>query len=56
MPFSSQAQWRGAFGGHLGKKMKRKAKQWAKESPSFKSLPKHKGVKRMFGKRKRKRE
>lgn len=42
MPFKSQAQMRAAFGGYLGPEMKKKAKQWADETPNIKSLPKHK--------------
>lgn len=34
---------RAAFGGYLGPEMKSKAKQWADETPSPKSLPAHKG-------------
>lgn len=56
MPFSSKSQARAAFGGFLGSKMKRKARQWAHETPNMKALPERKGVKRMFGKRKRKKE
>jgi hypothetical protein len=39
MPFTSKKQARAAFGGFLGGKMKKKAKQWAKETPSMKKLP-----------------
>ena len=42
MPFKSKAQMRAAFGGYLGPKMKKKAKQWAKETPNKKGLPMHK--------------
>ncbi len=35
-----------AFGGYLGPEMKRKAKQWAKETPNIKSLPAHKKKKK----------
>jgi len=45
MPFESKAQMRAAFGGYLGKEMKQKAKQWAAETPSIASLPKHKKAK-----------
>lgn len=41
MPFKSQAQQRAAFGGHLGPEMKKKAPEWAHETPNIKSLPKH---------------
>ena len=41
MPFKSKAQARAAFGGYLGPEMKRKADQWAKETPNMKKLPKH---------------
>lgn len=41
-PFKSQAQERAAFGGYLGATMKKKAKQWAAETPNIKSLPKKK--------------
>ena len=40
MPFKSQAQMKAAFGGHLGSEMKSKAKDWAKETPNIKRLPK----------------
>ncbi len=30
-----------AFGGYLGPTMKRKAKQWAAETPNLKHLPQH---------------
>jgi hypothetical protein len=30
-----------AFGGYLGSKMKKKAKQWAKETPHMENLPEH---------------
>lgn len=55
MPFKSKAQMRAAFGGYLGPEMKRKAKDWANETPNIKSLPakKHKKlqkvVKKTFG-------
>jgi hypothetical protein len=39
MPFKSKKQMRAAFGGYLGPEMKRKAKQWAEETPNIKSLP-----------------
>ena len=42
MPFKSKAQMKAAFGGYLGPKMKKKAKQWAKETPNKKGLPEHK--------------
>jgi hypothetical protein len=41
MPFKSKAQMKAAFGGYLGKEMKGKAKQWAKETPNPKKLPEH---------------
>ena len=41
MPFRSEAQERAAFGGYLGREMKRKAKQWADETPSQSNLPEH---------------
>ncbi len=41
MPFKSKAQQRAAFGGYLGTKMKKKAEQWAKETPNIKNLPEH---------------
>lgn len=34
---------RAAFGGYLGPEMKRKARQWAHETPDIKSLPARKG-------------
>ena len=52
MPFESKAQMRAAFGGYLGSKMKKKARQWAHETPSIRNLPQHKGKKK--GKRKKK--
>jgi hypothetical protein len=42
MPFKSKSQMKAAFGGYLGKEMKEKAKQWAKETPDIKNLPEHK--------------
>jgi len=33
---------RGAFGGYFGPSMKRKAKQWAAETPDISSLPNRK--------------
>jgi len=44
---------RGAFSGAFGPEMKRKAKQWAHETPNIKSLPERKGIKKMYGKRHR---
>lgn len=41
MPFKSQAQQRAAFGGHLGPEMKKKAPQWAHETPNISKLPTH---------------
>ena len=43
MPFQSKAQMGAAFGGHLGPKMKSKARTWAHETPNIKSLPARKG-------------
>ena len=40
MPFYSQSQWRAAFAGYLGPKMKAHASEWAHKSLGFKSLPK----------------
>lgn len=34
---------RAAFAGYLGKTMKKKAPQWAAETPNIKKLPKHVG-------------
>ena len=42
MPFASEAQSRAAFGGHLGKEMKAKAKEWASKT-DYKHLPKRVG-------------
>ena len=40
MPFKSKKQWRAAFAGAFGKDFDQKrARKWAKESPSYKSLP-----------------
>jgi hypothetical protein len=41
MPFKSQAQQRAAFGGYLGPEMKKKAPEWAHETPNISKLPKH---------------
>ena len=41
MPFKSQAQMKAAFGGHLGRAMQKKAKEWAHKTPDIKDLPKH---------------
>ena len=41
MPFRSKSQMRAAFGGYLGKEMKGKADEWAKETPNIGSLPLH---------------
>lgn len=38
-PFKSKSQMRAAFGGYLGKEMKSKAKNWAKETPNIQKLP-----------------
>lgn len=40
MPFKSKAQMRAAFGGYLGPEMKKKAPEWAKETPNMSKLPK----------------
>ena len=45
MPFKSKKQMKAAFGGYLGTKMKKKAKQWAAETPDIKGLPLKKKVK-----------
>lgn len=42
MPFESKAQMGAAFGGYLGPEMKKKAKQWAGETPDISKLPVHK--------------
>ena len=39
MPFQSKRQQRAAFGGYIPGISKEKAKEWAKETPSFKALP-----------------
>ncbi len=39
MPFKSKNQAKAAFGGYLGPKMKKKAKEWAAETPNIKALP-----------------
>ena len=39
MPFKSKKQMKAAFGGHMGKKMQTKAKEWADETPNIKELP-----------------
>ena len=39
MPFKSKVQARAAFGGFLGPEMKRKATEFANETPDMKSLP-----------------
>lgn len=39
MPFKSKRQQRAAFGGHIPGISKEKAKEWAKETPSFADLP-----------------
>lgn len=41
MPFKSQAQQGAAFGGHLGPEMKKKAPEFAHETPNIKNLPRH---------------
>jgi hypothetical protein len=48
MPFKSKAQMKAAFGGYLGPEMKKKAKQWADETPNIKKLPEHKGIRGMM--------
>lgn len=40
MPFKSKSQMGAAFGGYLGKEMKKKASKWAEETPNIKKLPK----------------
>lgn len=42
MPFKSRAQMKAAFSGALGSEMKKKARQWAHETPNIKGLPEHK--------------
>lgn len=39
MPFKSKVQMRAAFGGHLGPEMKRKATEFAHETPDIDRLP-----------------
>ena len=39
MPFQSKVQMRGAFGGFLGPEMKRKAQEFANETPNINKLP-----------------
>ena len=39
MPFQSKRQMRAAFGGHIPGISKKKAREWAKETPDIKSLP-----------------
>ncbi len=46
MPFKSKSQMRGAFSGALGPEMKKKAKQWAEETPNIKALPDKKKAKK----------
>jgi|HubBroStandDraft_2_1064218.scaffolds.fasta_scaffold154641_4 hypothetical protein len=41
MPFKSSAQQRAAFSGALGPEMKKKAPQWAAETPNMSKLPAH---------------
>lgn len=41
MPFQSKAQARAAFGGYLGEKMKRSAKEWASKT-DFSKIPEKK--------------
>ena len=55
MPFKSKKQMRAAFSGALGSKMKKKARQWAHETPNIGSLPEKKGKKK-GKKRKKKRD
>lgn len=43
MPYKSKAQMRAAFSGRLGKEMKEKAEQWAKETPNIDRLPERVG-------------
>lgn len=35
---------RAAFGGYLGKEMKKKARHWAEETPNIKNLPRKKAM------------
>lgn len=42
-PFYSKAQARAAFAGKLGPEMKKKAPQYAKETPNFADLPERSG-------------
>jgi len=39
MPFASKKQMKAAFSGGLGSKMKKKAREWAHETPNIKTLP-----------------
>ena len=39
MPFTSKAQWRAAFSGRIEGFSKKKAHEWARESPPFEQLP-----------------
>lgn len=41
MSFKSKSQMRAAYGGYLGPEMKKKAPEWAHETPNIKKLPKH---------------
>ncbi len=47
MPFKSKAQMKAAFGGYLGQEMKKKAKQWAEETPNISDLPNKKGKRKI---------
>ena len=40
-PFQSKSQMRGAFGGHLGPEMKKKAMEFAHATPDISKLPEH---------------
>ena len=46
MPFTSKRQARAAFGGYLGKEMKKKAPEWASKT-DFKNLPMKKKSKKV---------
>ena len=48
MPFQSQAQSRAAFGGYLGPKMQRSAKEWASKT-NYSHLPKYAKTKKKLG-------
>jgi len=48
MPFRSEAQSRAAFGGYLGSKMQRSAKEWASKT-NYSNLPKYAKTKKKLG-------